>query len=81
MGVPQLLVRYVVLGGIRLTKVVGAVAPPIAVAGLLTAVPPEISAVVPAPLVPSSLQTVVRVSTVGVVLLFTLACTRINSGS
>jgi hypothetical protein len=80
-GVPQLLVRYVVLGGIRLTKVVGAVATPIAVAGLETAVPPEMSLVAPTTPVPSSLQTVVRVSTVGVVLLFTLACTRINSGS
>jgi hypothetical protein len=80
-GVPQLLVRYVVLGGIRLTKVVGAVAPPIAVAGLDTAVPPEISAVVPGADAPSSIQDVVRVSTVGVVLLFTLACTRIISDS
>ena len=81
MGVPQLLVRYVVLGGIRLTKVVGAVAAPMAVAGLDTAVPPVMVDVAPATPVPSSLQTVVRVSTVGVVLLFTLACTRINSGS
>ena len=64
-----------------MTKVVGAVAAPMAVAGLLTAVPPVMSAVVPSADVPSSFQTVVRVITVGVVLLLTLACTRINSGS
>lgn len=52
-----------------------------AVDGLETPVPPVMSAVVPAADVPSSFQTVVRVRTVGVVLLFTLACTRINSGS
>ena len=64
-----------------MTRVVGAVAAPMAVAGLDTAVPPVMLDVAPAAAVPSSLQTVVRVITVGVVLLLTLACTRINSGS
>ena len=62
-GVPQLAVRYVVDGGITFTKVVGAVAAPIDVAGLATAVPPEMSADVPAADVPSSYQVVTNVNT------------------
>ena len=77
-GVPQLADRYVVLGGITLTKVVGAVAPPIDVAGLDTAVPPVILAVVPAADVPSSTQVVTKVSTVAPAL--TAAVVRMNSG-
>jgi hypothetical protein len=46
------------------TKVVGAVAAPIDVAGLATAVPPEILAVVPAPDDPSLTQVVTKVNTV-----------------
>jgi hypothetical protein len=72
------LVRYVVLGGTKLTKVVGAVAPPIAVAGLDTAVPPVILVVDPGVTVPGSFQRVLKVSTVGVVFEFTEACTRMN---
>ena len=49
-----------------MTKVVGAV-PVIVVFGLSVAVPPVMLAVVPAPDVPSSLQTVVKVSTVELV--------------
>ena len=78
-GVPQLADRYVVLGGITLTKVVGAVAAPMDVAGLVTAVPPEMLAVRPAPEVPSSTQVVTKVSTVAPAL--TAAVVRINSGS
>jgi hypothetical protein len=63
-GVPQLADRYVVLGGIKFTKVVGAVAAPMDVAGLDTAVPPEISAVAPVTPVPSSTQVVTKVNTV-----------------
>ena len=48
---PQLaVVRYVLLGGRYVTSVVGAVAAPITVAGLDTPVPPEMLALVPAPL-------------------------------
>ena len=47
-----------------MTNVVGAVAAPIAVAGLVTAVPPEMFAVVPAPELPSLTQVVTNVSTV-----------------
>ena len=64
MGVPQLALRLVVLGGIKFSNVVGAVAAPMLVAGLDTAVPPEMLAVVPAPLEPLSLHTVVNVNTV-----------------
>jgi hypothetical protein len=46
------------------TNVVGAVAAPIAVAGLVTPVPPVMLAVVPAPDVPSSDHTVTKVNTV-----------------
>jgi len=46
------------------TKVVGAVAAPIEVAGLDTPVPPEMSAVVPAPDDPSLTQVVTKVNTV-----------------
>ena len=63
-GVPQLADRYVVLGGIKFTKVVGAVAAPIEVAGLVTAVPPEMLAVAPATAGPSSTQVVTKVNTV-----------------
>ena len=77
-GVPQAAERYVVLGGITLTKVVGAVAAPMDVAGLDTAVPPVILAVVPAADVPSSLQVVTKVSTVAPAL--TAAVVRMNSG-
>ena len=64
---PHELVKYVVLGGIYVTKVVGAVAAPIAVAGLATPVPPEMLAVDPAVPVPSSDHTVTKVSTVELV--------------
>ena len=47
-----------------MTNVVGAVAAPIDVAGLDTAVPPEMLDVLPAPEVPSSNQVVVKVNTV-----------------
>ena len=77
-GVPQLAERYVVLGGITLTKVVGAVAAPMDVAGLDTAVPPVMCAVVPAADVPSSTQVVTKVSTVAPAL--TAAVVRMNSG-
>ena len=64
-GVPQLLVKYVVLGGMYVTNVVGAVAAPIEVAGLDTAVPPEMLALVPAPPPePSLTQVVTKVNTV-----------------
>jgi len=62
-GVPHELVRDAVLGGIYVTKVVGAVAAPIDVAGLDTAVPPEMLAVVPAPDDPSLTQVVTKVNT------------------
>ena len=75
-GVPQLLVRYVVDGGMYVTKVVGAVAAPIAVAGLDTAVPPDMLAVVPAPDDPSLTQVVTKVNTVDEV---AVAVVRINS--
>jgi hypothetical protein len=58
--------RDAVLGGRYVTKVVGAV-PEIVVDGLAVAVPPVILAVVPAPDVPSSLQTVLKVNTVELV--------------
>ena len=45
------------------TKVVGAV-PVIVVLGLAVAVPPEMLAVLPAPVAPSSTQVVTKVSTV-----------------
>ena len=48
-------------------RVVGAVAAPIDVAGLDTAVPPDMSAVVPAPDDPSLTQVVVNVNTVELV--------------
>jgi hypothetical protein len=63
-GVPQLAVKLVVLGGIYVTNVVGAVAAPIVVAGLDTAVPPEMFELTPAPELPSSTQVVVKVNTV-----------------
>ena len=58
-----------------MTKVVGAV-PVIVVLGLVVAVPPEISAVVPAPDDPSLTQVVTKVNTV---LEVAVAVVRINS--
>ena len=55
-----------VLGGMYVTRVVGAV-PEIVVLGLEVAVPPEILAVEPATAVPSSDHTVVKVNTVELV--------------
>ena len=78
-GVPQLADRYVVLGGIKFTKVVGAVAAPMDVAGLDTAVPPEMLAVAPMAEVPSSTQVVVKVNTVPPAL--SAAVVRMNSVS
>ena len=78
-GVPQLADRYVVLGGIKFTKVVGAVAAPIDVAGLDTPVPPEMLAVAPVTPVPSSTQVVVKVNTVPPAL--SAAVVRMNSVS
>ena len=52
------------MGGIKLTKVVGAVAAPMDVAGLDTGVPPEILDVAPGTAVPSSTHVVTKVSTV-----------------
>jgi hypothetical protein len=75
-GVPHEAVRYVVLGGIKVHKVVGAV-PVIVVLGLVVAVPPEMLAVVPAPLEPLSTQVVTKVNTVPEV---AVAVTRIKSG-
>jgi hypothetical protein len=63
-GVPHELLKVAELGGIYVTKVVGAVAAPITVAGLATPVPPEMLAVEPTTAVPSSLHTVVKVNTV-----------------
>ena len=77
-GVPQLADRYVVLGGIKFTKVVGAVAAPMDVAGLDTAIPPVILAVAPTTALPSSTQVVTKVSTVAPA--STAAVVRINYG-
>ncbi len=76
MGVPQLAVKKVVLGGIYVTKVVGA-SPVMVVLGLFVAVPPEMLEVAPTTPVPSSCQTVVKVNTV---LEVAVAWVRINSG-
>jgi hypothetical protein len=63
-GVPQLAeVRYVELGGMYVTNVVGAV-PVIVVLGLDVAVPPLMLAVVPGPDDPSLTQVVTKVNTV-----------------
>jgi ethanolamine utilization microcompartment shell protein EutL len=75
-GVPHVLLRCVVDGGRYVTKVVGAV-PVIVVLGLLVAVPPEMLAVVPGALVPSSVQVVTKVNTV---LEVAVAVVLINSG-
>ena len=64
-GVPQLPVKYVVLGGKYVTNVVGAV-PVIDVAGLVVAVPPVITSVEPTGEPPGSTQVVVNVNTVDV---------------
>ena len=74
-GVPHELVRVAELGGIYVTRVVGAVAAPIAVAGLVTPVPPEMLLVEPTTDVPSSLHTVTKVNTV---LLVAVAWVRIK---
>jgi hypothetical protein len=74
--VPQLADRYVVLGGIYVTKVVGAV-PVIVVLGLVVAVPPVILEVTPGPELPSSTQVVTKVNTVVEV---AMAVVRMNSG-
>jgi hypothetical protein len=74
-GVPQLADRYVVLGGMYVTKVVGAV-PVIVVDGLVVAVPPLILAVVPRPDDPSLTQVVTKVNTV---LDVAVAVVRMNS--
>ena len=76
MGVPHVLLRDAVEGGRYVTKVVGAV-PVIVVLGLLVAVPPEMLAVVPGALVPSSVQVVTKVNTV---LEVAVAVVLINSG-
>jgi len=65
-GVPHELLKVAELGGRYVTKVVGAV-PEIVVDGLAVAVPPEISAVVPAPDDPSLTQVVTKVNTVELV--------------
>ena len=75
-GVPQLAVRKLVLGGIKVHKVVGAV-PVIVVEGLVVATPPVILAVVPAPDEPLSTQVVTKVNTVPEV---AVAVTRMKSG-
>ena len=75
-GVPQLAVRKEVLGGIYVTKVVGAV-PVIVVDGLAVAVPPEMLELTPGPDDPSSTQVVTKVNTV---VLVAVAVVRINSG-
>ena len=63
MGVPHELVNVAELGGIYVTRVVGAL-PVIVVLPLEVGVPPEILAFAPAVPVPSSLHTVVKVNTV-----------------
>jgi hypothetical protein len=75
-GVPQLAVRKLVLGGIKVHKVVGAV-PVIVVLGLAVAVPPEMSDVAPGTALPSSDQVVTKVNTVVDV---AVAVVRMNSG-
>ena len=60
-----------------MTKVVGAV-PVMVVEGDVVAVPPLMASVDPAPEPPGSDHTVESVITVGVVLLLTLACNRMN---
>jgi hypothetical protein len=78
-GVPQLAsVRKVELGGRYVNNVVGAVAEPIDVAGLDTAVPPVMLELTPAPLDPSSTQVVTKVNTVLPALRATVVL--INSG-
>lgn len=64
MGVPQLALRYVVDGGRYVTKVVGAVAAPIVVAGLDTAVPPVMLVLCPAAALAVLTQVVTKVNTV-----------------
>ena len=76
MGVPHDADKYVVDGGMYVTNVVGAVAAPIDVAGLVTPVPPEMLAVLPAPELPSLTQVVTKVNTLPVV---AVAVVRINS--
>ena len=61
---PHELVKKLVLGGTYVTNVVGAEAAPMLVAGLATAVPPVMLALVPAPELPSLTQVVTKVKTV-----------------
>ena len=75
LGVPQLAERYVVEGGIYVTRVVGAV-PVIVVDGLAVAVPPEMLEEVPKPELPSLTQVVTKVNTVELV---AVAVVRMNS--
>ena len=76
-GVPQVLVRKLVLGGMKLTKVVGAPLATVGVVlGLEIPVPPEILELVPAPELPSLTQVVTKVSTVELV---AVAVVRMNS--
>jgi hypothetical protein len=75
-GVPQLAVRKLVLGGIKVTKVVGAV-PVMVVLGLVVAVPPVMLELTPGPDDPSSTQVVTKVNTV---VLVAVAVVRMNSG-
>ena len=74
-GVPQLADRYVVEGGMYVTRVVGAV-PEMVVEGLAVAVPPLILEEVPAPELPSLTQVVTKVNTVELV---AVAVVRMNS--
>ena len=76
MGVPQLAVKKVVLGGMYVTRVVGAV-PVMVVLGLAVAVPPVMLEVAPETPVPSSDQVVTKVNTVVEV---AVAVVRMNSG-
>jgi hypothetical protein len=61
-GVPQLLVRFVVLGGINLQRTAGAV--PNAENGEVVSVPPEICVFCPAPDLIALAQVVVKVKVV-----------------
>ena len=63
-GVPQLLVRYVVLGGIYRQSTAGAV--PNVVNGLAVPVPPEMLFTCPQPVLAGALQVVTKVSMVDV---------------
>ena len=62
------------LGGKYVTRVVGAVAAPIEVAGLDTAVPPEMLSLDPAPDPPGSVHVVVKTNCVPVPAVLALIC-------